>query len=796
MQNTSSTVTIRRPWSDADWLDKYAREAALLKGLAGDHDALRSAISNAFRRFYRAVAFDIDGTLTGAEGGIALATDLIPVIRDLLLRRVPVVLITGRGGDSARAAAGALRADPAITDPYLRLLYVIAHNGVVLFSTTGQRPDDLLQNEKLLDPALPTEWLGDAQQQIEARLEELGLPRDSARVQAKPYALRLEFLVESQRDSARTWVRDLIPDPAIFISGGQYATWFTLDVVGTTKAQALEHFALRIGVPAEGILRVGDAGAKGGNDYELLDSGSGFTVGTCSPSVAGCFPVLNESADAQLTGEAATRALLKNVHLGPPISVAAPPARLALRQTAEFEVAARSRSADEFAMLTARVRRRTALFLRHDARPVPGHSFRLADLYDPRSGGVRLTDAELVALDMSHPAVKFFELDRLEGLLGTEPRLKRCMYTDSELLLRGPEYYYAQVEPIEKRTIADYLPVASAFVHAAVVAVDFLAQDVLDAAKLKLTLAIFDHTRNILLNMLAMLSEVADPAALGDFYTNYVVAHTEQHIELLLGTRLWELMLDEYAKLLRGIATECARLQASSPVATGEMPRYREADDFLLNVLAMEIAILELCPRGVSGKSLLAIGIASGGNELPAIASVLADQHFGFEIEPAIMLGVSTYNNRRMGEAVRPEPYDFAAKALEGQQVRVVLAQPRDLSEMRGIVCDDNCTTGKTLELARDILALQGVDVIGAAIVRWPGFNRRVHQALPGHGVVAHNLLLGFIRGLVAPNTYARLIEPGNTKENLYEDQSRVFDKSKERIQRYLRKNGTPHRRE
>ena len=791
LSNVSSNVKIARSWADPGWLERYAREAARLKGLPEDDATLHSAIRRGFHRFYRAVAFDIDGTLTAPEGGVVLAPELIPIIRDLLIRGVPVVLITGRSAESARSAALALRRDPAITDPYLRLLYVIAHNGTTLLSTTGQRPDDLLQNSENLDPNLATEWLSGAVQLIEARMEKLGLARDSARVREKTHALRLEFADAAERERARVWVRELIPDSRVRISGGQYGTTFTIDVVGTTKAEALERLAAKIGVPPEGILRVGDAGAEGGNDYELLDSGSGFTVGTLSSSAEGCFPVLNETADAQLSGEAATRALLKLVYLGPPIRVEAPPAGTALRQAAEFEVAARSRANEEFAMLTARVRRRTALFLRHDARPVPGSAFRLADLYDPRSGGVRLTDAELVALDMGHPAVTLFELDRLEGLLGSVPKLRRCMYTDSEVLLRGPEYYYAQVEPEAKRTAAEYLPVAEGFLEAAVVAIERLGSEAVDAAKLKLTLAIFDNVRNILLNVLALQSEGIDDRAVADFYASYIVAHTDLHIELLLGTFVWQQVLDEYVKLLRGIGTECVRLRTASPAGTGKMPRYREADDFLLNVLAIEIAVLELYPRGALGKDVVAVGIASGGNELPAIATVLGNE-YGFNLVPALMLGVRTYGNREMGDRVRQEAYDFAVAALEGGWVRIVSAAPQDLAEMRGIICDDNCTTGTTLELARDILVVQGVEVIGAAIVRWPGFNRRVHQTLPRHGVAANNLLLGFVRGLVAPNTYARLIVPGSSETGFYEDETRTFDKSKARIQRYLLKNGTP----
>ena len=793
--NISSIVQggYSRPWSSPQWLDQYSRFSASLKGLPAESPVLREAIARAFSRVYRAVAFDIDGTLTIGDGGLELDPELVELIRGLLIRGVRVALITGRGGDTSRAAAAALRGNPAITDPYMRRLFVIAHNGAVLFSTVGNRPDDFLRTEKPLDPSLPTAWQTDALRQIEGHLGGLGLAREDARVSKTTYALRMEFAEASVRDAARGWVRELIPDPSIHISGGQYGAAYTLDVVGTDKARALKRFADQIGVEPEGILRIGDAGAEGGNDFELLDSGSAFSVSQCSPSAGGCFPVLNAAADSQLVGQAATHQLLKLVLLQPPISVMAPIPSEALRRAAEFELAAKSRATEEFAMLTARVHRRTSLFLRHDARPVPGSAFRLTDLYDPRSGGVRLTDTELVTLDVAHPATVLFELHLLEQRLGKVPRLRRCMYTDSEVLLRGPDYYYAQVHAKGERRLGAYLALEGPFIEEAIVAVERLAQESVDLAKLKLTVAIFDNVRNILLNTLAGLcdSGVGGRAVI-DFYSSFVLAHTHLHIELLLGTRLWDQLLAEYVKLLRGIGAECARLTNTSDAPIAEIPRYREADDFLLNVLAMEIAFLELYPRGGSGKAVLAVGIATGGNELPAIATVLATTDYGFDVEPALVLGLKTYSDRKIGDTVRHEPYDYAVPAVENHDVRVVAPEDCDLASMRAIICDDNCTTGQTLQAARDVLVVQGVDVIGAAVVRWPGFNRYIHQSLTHHGVVDHDLLLGFVRGLVAPNTYARLIVPGSSEKTLYEDQTGVFDKSKARIRRYLEKNGTP----
>src|SRR5207248_195655 len=109
------------------------------------------------------------------------------------------------------------------------------------------------------------------------------------------------------------------------------------------------------------------------------------------------------------------------------------------------------------------------------------------------------------------------------------------------------------------------------------------------------------------------------------------------------------------------------------------------------------------------------------------------------------------------------------------------------------VIMDDNCTTCVTLQLARDFLVMQGADVVGAIAVRFPGVNRHVQMAMPGHGFCDPEILFSFIRGLIAPSPYSRLIYP-ETGPNPYLDQTHVFDKAKERIARYLQKNCTPVR--
>src|SRR5688572_9381047 len=116
---------------DNDGLARYARTVERLKGLALDPSAAEDHVESlrvAFGTVYRAVAFDIDGTLT-IPGEVELDQELIEVISDDLLRRgVPVILITGRGR-SAREALVEQFKDADLAERYLRRLFLLIRNG-------------------------------------------------------------------------------------------------------------------------------------------------------------------------------------------------------------------------------------------------------------------------------------------------------------------------------------------------------------------------------------------------------------------------------------------------------------------------------------------------------------------------------------------------------------------------------------------------------------------------------------------------------------------------------------------
>ena len=103
------------------------------------------------------------------------------------------------------------------------------------------------------------------------------------------------------------------------------------------------------------------------------------------------------------------------------------------------------------------------------------------------------------------------------------------------------------------------------------------------------------------------------------------------------------------------------------------------------------------------------------------------------------------------------------------------------------ILTDDNVLTGKTLQIALDILFSNGLNVDNTAIVRYPSINRVEQMFFEGHGAIDTTNFFTFIKGLIFPSPYSKI---KSTNNESYLDELGIFNKSRDRIVRYLYKNG------
>jgi len=813
------------------WLDRYACRVVELKtGRSILDSTCRAAISKAFKTIYRAVAFDIDGTLTSPEE-VAIDPGMAKIVRDLLLRSVPVILVTGRGDTGIVAAGSEIHAGSQVNMHYLRRLYALGNNGTLFLSTPDRDPLEIFGERNSLGPELQN--MDRLRQRLEEKARKV-VGGTSYAVREKGRSFRIELDNEELREKVITSLESdakklsELAGVQLRVFRGRYGQKFNIDVAAFDKNEGLGLVASTLGISAEEILRIGDQGSEGGNDFDVLRSTSGFSVGAYCGELEVCHPVLRPGLAGQpLTGAAATKQLLTEVLLFPQLSL--DPETFAQRidslRLFEGKAIGRSRREDDT------LQERLAVRLRYLVPDLghPGGELRAlaADLYDPLSGAIRMREWELLQLPDQHPARFLFTLPDQQRWKDEAPRSSWSMFSDTGLLLRGPMYYYGLLEedPLGSWAEADvvgpngaseetprtrsvqglrhFLGHCMKFLWDARLTVKVLRQENADPLRFKVVLGILDNVRNILLQALHAAYVIDGHAATPRVVRIFVllVRHMEFHYRFHFHPDAdWRMCLAQYASLIRGVGRAAADLLRAAefiPSLNEEVLKWRECDSFLQNVSAVQIGLHELRQRNLLSDNRLRpnafVGIASGGIELPAIASMLCRAR---DLPRAVtaMAAVSIYgSDSKIPQGVRSGSDEYLRSVSKFQQNLCIFDLARkSLSDLPVVIMDDNCTTCRTLQFTRDFLVYSGADVVGAIVVRFPSANRAEQMAMPGHGFPDPEVLFAFVRGLVAPSPYARLLTLGpdqSSKSRRYLDSTDVFDKSKDRIKRYLKKN-------
>jgi hydroxymethylpyrimidine pyrophosphatase-like HAD family hydrolase len=781
------------PIFDEAWLARYVRTAARLK--ERDESEVSALVQTAHQTLYRMVAFNLDGTLT-VSGGTELDESMVSIVADLLRRSVPVIMITGRGRGGAREAAEQLRRRSGLSSDDLRRLSCVTHNGVFWLRTPRERPAAFLEAEEVISPA----WDRDSvRPEVQKVLDRLGVA--NSRVTDEPQTLRIELDPQDLDRVRSTLCEELPHDDQIHVSSGIYGSTGGVEIGTAQKGRAIQQIATELGISTDQILRIGDQGGEGGNDFEFLASAAGFSVGTFSSSKDGCLPVLDDQLEHQLRGAAASRVLLGRVLLLPSLALTPSEPRPALLALGDFGRRAELQARREQRWVNDRFRLRVAeLQAEHRDPLVELEHVALADVFDPRSGAVRFRDWEIELLPVDGPAQQLFDFPRLDPGRTDSPRSRWSMYTDTAIIARGPLYWFGETQDLTDAPFDRWIDAVMTFLSNAHELLEDLAGRDFSFARLKLVAAVQDNVRNFLLQLMWMLlkecGDGAPPRAAMAF--GRLSSHSASQLELLFDAdREWADVLSRYGEELTPIVELFGAVASKQPQLdeSTKLFKTRECDHFVENLMAVQIGMRKVraSQRLTNEVPLLCVGLANGGTELPALA-VADGIRRGYRVVPAA-LHVSRYSSD--AERIR----GGGPKYLEGVRSRlrdlIALGSPSEPIEprMSTIVMDDNCTTCTTLELARDILAVGGHDARGAVIVRMPGINRQVQMGMPDHGFPDPDILFGFIRGLVSPSPYARLIRPVfEDKPRKYLDELEIFNKSETRLRGFLRKNGTPVR--
>ncbi len=90
------------------------------------------------------------------------------------------------------------------------------------------------------------------------------------------------------------------------------------------------------------------------------------------------------------------------------------------------------------------------------------------------------------------------------------------------------------------------------------------------------------------------------------------------------------------------------------------------------------------------------------------------------------------------------------------------------------------------MQIALNLLFTNNIDVKDIVAIRYPSLNRVEQMFLKGHGAIDTTKFFSYIKGLMFPSPYSKI----KSAEQGLLDELGVFNKSRNRVLKYLYKNG------
>jgi pyrimidine operon attenuation protein/uracil phosphoribosyltransferase len=210
--------------------------------------------------------------------------------------------------------------------------------------------------------------------------------------------------------------------------------------------------------------------------------------------------------------------------------------------------------------------------------------------------------------------------------------------------------------------------------------------------------------------------------------------------------------------------------------------KWREVDHPGQILSAINSINKEVSKLLANNSNLCALGLMYGGIELPFAFRSYYGKEFSENIKVAEVMGISFYGQERSSAIMKQYSRDVLESAIPSVERLEEVIAPGDTA----IIFDDNIMTGRSIELARDRLLTYGIEVPFAVCIRFPRENRIYQMKMRRHGGIDPCALGNDIKGLIAQSPYSRIF----TSTSGYKDVTGVFDLSRQRIIKYLKKNG------
>ena len=753
------------------------------------------------RKRYNAVCIDIDGTL---ENVGETSDDILISLYSILNRHIPIVLITGRGESSLRSFYNnicmRLIKEKGINKELIKNIIAVTNNGSILFYTSeiGKNRLDNIENKAMLDKCNllvkkeEIEKIKKIKSHLSVFLESrfngitysdsgcpsLGIDLVSFRIildKEKDFDKMQQFieyfLSSEKRDNN---------DSNIGYNVGKYREKKVIQINAGNKADAIRKVEQFLGIPENTMLRIGDRGDELGNDFSMLSCEQGYSVDICSNDINNCYPVCDENGDV-LKGIEATSYLLSNARLFPTVCLKKPDKQRYTRQLA----------------LSERNINRGKKEIINNYNSIINNVFSISegfeDIFDKKSGAIVFDDWQWNLIDDNNELKQLFNEKDGYGY-------KYSLDTDTSKLMRGADTYYyflankVKKEPDNELIISWYKNYMEFFKKAHSVLENYKINAIPE--DLKLLLGVLDNIRNVsLINLNAsIISEYPNnQSVLLSFNTYLKNNQIKEWFEIC--NSVYNQM--ENICFSKGDVDGCTeevrvileKVMKAYPKIVGDVLEkndlninkrafrtYREIDNFIENFITMDLSIQNLKNENKNflDQEINFSGLVYGGIELPLLAkNILSKEQCDIDTA-AILIKKNSYDEMHSEE--------FFEKVKE-QKIKI--ESRRNYERGFNIVSDDNVLTGVTLQAALELLFARDIYINNITVVRYPSINRIEHMFSKNRGAIDTSKFTTYIKGLIFPSPYSKV---KNGEE--YLDELGIFNKSRDRILRYLYKNG------
>lgn len=740
-----------------------------------------------YKKYY-AVCIDIDGTLIEKEYN-QNSEDVAESIYKLLVKRVPVILITGRGITGIREyiykldeSIGKINKD---SYKYTSKIIGLINDGAVMVFSDKEKDDTYFNDSRLLVEASKFQILSDCERIIKEQDFDVSDKVDItySRNEENNIITNIRFILKDEKykidvynliSSVIKGINVNYNNVELNVTNGEWKGKSVLQIGLYDKSKAIETIEEYLGLPKNTMLRIGDCGDKIGNDFLMLNCEQGFTVNKSSHEKLKCHPVIDEN-NLVIKGVLATKYLLDNLNIISSICLEKPSIEYYTKKFSKFE-----EISDKF-------------------------RYELIDKYNKNFSNAGL-ESHFINRFVDETGSIFFKITTLDAInnnalktLFTEKSkdgsYKYGLATEYGFILRGPRNYYnflcdresnvidnnLKKDPINKTMLKKWFLEQNEFLAKSGMALKNSPLN--NVNDIKLMLGLVDVVRNLVLVLLQSTIQIESHGKdviidfenidkntyQYQFYKQYIdiidhaistfegkkpqksINDVVSNIHVLFSNYMNDIMdkteLNDYSKMFRV---------------------FREADNFMENYITVKESINKILSDNIS--HINACGIAYGGIELPFLAKAL----FGDQINPFVL-----YLNDNYLRKHSTSTNDFSLERKE------CLSFEKYDKKCYNVLMDDNLLTAKTMQVAINVLFDNGVEINNVIVTRYPSGTRLNHMFLANHGALDVDKIGNYILGMYFQSPYSR-----NDLSSGYEDSFGVFNITRKIIKEYLYKNG------